>query len=94
MFQEYYQELLNNFYLASFTLRLTHLSFSFCMHTHIFPHYVRADCMHLALLPRNTAAVFALTGLQYGSLPQGNTDTTLMQSCYPSVISCNVLYGT
>ena len=72
MFQEYYQKLLNNFYLASFTFRLTHVSFSFYMHTHIFPHYVRADCIHLALLPLNIAVVFALTGLQCGLLTQGN----------------------
>lgn len=72
MFQEYYKELLNIFYLASFTVRLTHLSFSFCKHTHIFPHYVRADCIRFALLPLNTAVVFALMGLQYGLPIQGN----------------------
>lgn len=62
MFQEYYKELLNNFYLASFTFRLTPVSFSFCMHAHIFSlNYVRADCIHFALLPLNTTVAFALT---------------------------------
>lgn len=65
MFQEYYKELLNNFYLASFTFRLIPVLFSFCMPAHIFPlNYVRADCTHLALLPLNTTVVFALTCLQ------------------------------
>lgn len=65
MFQEYYKELLSNFYLASFTFRLIPVSFSFCMHAHIFPlNYVRAHCTHLALLPLNTIVVFALPCLQ------------------------------